>query len=340
MPSDNNSPPSDQAELAGHRIWESVERRLWSRARLILAFVVIGIVLLVALGVPLLRNTVEGRMMDEVRSEIDAQIAANRVDVEAMRQQIHDDTNFVREQLIADHVRMGSRLGALLEQAEDLETKYAGLDGEAAELQSQKRQMTLLYKSLKNEQIRLHDLRTEYDSELRTFEAEAERMTKNAPTVIRSELTRIERIVERELDELRMVVADHTAGRPAMFSTYFDPKERIAQLTGVNFGEKPGRIFLRVRAFSDAAADPVAESESIMLQPSRWGTNNIEIRLIARVLEQIDEAEAKLGDAAGSTTSLRYGFMIQTAGGLMSKWSGMRADSVIPPERITPATEE
>jgi hypothetical protein len=340
MSSETNSTPSEQAELAGHRVWETVENRLWSRARLILAFVVIGIAIVVALGLPLVKSSLERRIMEQARLEMTAILETEKIDVTALRKQLREDTSFVREQLIAEHVSMGSRLGVLLQQAEELEATFTRLRGDSMELQSVKRQMVAIQTNMKNEQERLNKLRTTYERELHTFKDEAERMSKNAPTVIRHELDRVERIVDRELDELRAVIADHTAGRPAMFSTFFNPDGRVGQVTGVNFGEKPGRVFLRVRVFSNDDGEAKAESESIMVQPTLWGDNTIEIRLNARVLEQIDEAEAELIGEGGSTPLIRYGYLVQTAAGLMSKWSGMRADSIIPPERISAASAE
>lgn len=159
------------------------------------------------------------------------------------------------------------------------------------------------------------------------------------PRLTTRQLKYLEDTVNRDLDELRLIIADQVAGKPAIYATYVNLDQRDGQITGVNFDDDRGNVFVRLRAFGAGAPEPYFESSSILLQSTQWNDTRINLRFPAPALEKIQEARQEATANRTDSPTIRYGFVVQTLSGKMSQWSGLRADSFIPPTNKEPTDD-
>ena len=331
MPSDQKPATPEQATLVELQVWDRVEGRLWSRARMILLATVILVLVLALLGVPLVEERLERLIAEKV--------AALNVDMPSMRQEIRNETLAQRQELLRAQFALEKRITALLERTALLDDASEGFEAGSEAYETVKARILAIQQTLRNEEERLHRLRTTHEKELAEFRAQSEAMLAQVPKLARREMRYVEDLVNRDLDELRLIIADQMVGKPAIYATYVNLQQRDGQITGVNFGEQRGNVFVRVRAFRVGAAEPFFESESILLQSTQWNDTRINLRFPAPALEKIQEAQLGTGASKSEPPQFRHGFVIQTASGKMSQWSGLRADSFVPPTNLKPTDD-
>jgi len=339
MPSDQKPASPEQAELAELQLWDRVEGRLWSRARMILIATVVLVLLVALLGVPLVEERLARRVTARAESLIAERVAALNVDMPSMRQEIRSETQAQRQELLRTQFALEKRITGLLERTRLLDDANENLVASSEAYETVKAQILAIQQSLKNEEERLHKLRTTHEKELAEFRAQSEALLAQIPRLTTRELRYDEDIVNRDLDELRLIIADQMVGKPAIYATYVNLSQRDGQITGVNLGDERGNVFVRVRAFRSGAAEPFSESDSILLQSTQWNNTRINLRFPAPALEKIQEAQLAAATGKPNPPKFRYGFVIQTAEGKMSQWSGLRVDSLIPPTNLTPTDD-
>ena len=339
MPSDRKPASPEQAELAELQLWDRVEGRLWSRARMILLATVILVLVVALLGVPLVEERLERRVTARAESLIAEKVAALNVDMPSMRQEIRDETQAQRQELLRTQFALEKRIAALLERTALLDDSNEAFDAGSEAYETIKAQIRTIQQTLRNEEERMHKLRTTHERELAEFRAQSEALLTQIPKLTRREMRYVEDLVNRDLDELRLIIADQMVGKPAIYATYVNLRQRDGQITGVNFGGQRGNVFVRVRAFRGGEAEPFFESDSILLQSTQWNDTRINLRFPAPALEKIQEAQLGTGASKSEPPEFRYGFVIQTASGKMSQWSGLRADSFVPPTNLKPTDD-
>lgn len=326
-----SKPPAGQ--LIEYQLWERLERRLWARARLLLGVVIIALLAFVLLGLPLIRHRIEDTLFERSRHEIAEQVAAVKADLPQVRQEIRDDTGALREQLIKGQVELDLRLAGLLKQADEVERAFKQIESGRDKLKGLEDEAAALQNNLLQENKRLEQLRTRQEIEFKQFKKDGEAMRQTLPQSIQEEFGRIEGVVERDLDELRQILADHAAGNPAMFSTFVDVEQHSGAVLGTNFGDTTGRVFMRVRIYPPTGDKPLSESESLLVPAASWTDDRIDLRLSSTLVERLEGVKAAAGTGGGAPSRVRYGFLIQTAEGKLSRWSGKSADSLVPPTR-------
>jgi hypothetical protein len=285
------------------------------------------------LGVPLVRSHIRGEVLEQARQDILREIGANKVDVGILRQEIKQDTDALTQQWLEGQVDLELRLATIKKQAAELEQTFSRIDQESKTLETVKAQIRAIQHTLSTESERLQELRADYEARLEELVRDEERLTAAIPNLLEGEMRGLQKLVQRELDELRLILADHTAGAPAMFSSHIDLDNRTGTITGTNFGTEPGRVFMKVRAFSGTGDKILVQSGSIAVPSSTWQDTEISLRLSTSVLEKVTETRNEAEEKLDHPT-MRYGFLVQTAGGRLSQWSGKWVDSVIPPSRV------
>lgn len=331
----------DRVKLAELEVWDRVDRRFRSRVLWTVLLLVLAAGVLVAIGAPLLEariereveSRLEARLLERVRDEI----AANKLDVAAVRQELRDDAKYIKDDLIASRVDAELKLRGMLDQASKLDQAVDEVEETSRRLNSLRGEVKVLQRNLAGETGRIETLKNRYEEDLRSFQAETSRLTANLPAEVDKQMGDTAKAVERELDELRSILADHANGVPSLWTTWLDVAARKGRLRGTNFGEGAGRVFLRLRAFTPTNSSPVGESDSILVAPTAWSEDAIELALTPRTIEELDEAKQKIREGLKTSASIRYryGFLVQTADGKMSHWSGKWSDSVVPPSRGT-----
>jgi hypothetical protein len=344
MPSDQKPITPEETELAEYRVWERVERKLWSRGWFFLALSVVLVLLVALLGLPLIEARIEQRIEQRAELLIAERATAMEVDVDALRAAVRDEvrseTEYQKEQLLKAQFALERRVTSLLEQTREFEESTSAYESSAGEYETFRAQLQRLQQAQKNEEERLHNLRTSYERELTAFRQDVSSLEQEIRRQASREMGYVEYTVERDLDELRLILADQMAGKPAIFSSYVDLDQRAAQLVGANFGEDRGNVFIRLRAYTMGGEEPVEESESILLQGGEWSDSRIDLRIPAAAVEKIREAQLAARSSQKTPPRFRYGFLIQTAAGRMSQWTGKRVDSVVPPTRTRPETDD
>lgn len=336
MSSDQKTADPEQPRLAEYQILERVEGRLWSRARLILVATFILILLVALLGVPLIEDRIERRVLDRAERLVTERLVAGSVDVPAIRKEMREETAAQRQELLRSQFAVESRIATLLERTKELDAANKELVGGSEEYAKVKEQTRQILLNQKNEEERLHKLRTTYEKELAEFREQSQSIAKQIPRTIGRQLKYVEDTVNRDLDELRLIIADQVEGKPAIYSTYVNLAQRDGQVTGVNFGEERGNVFVRLRAFEPGSAIPIRESGSILLQSTQWNGTRINLRFPAPALEKLQEERQAVAKTQQTPPTYRYGFVVQTSDGKMSQWSGLRADTLIPPTDVKP----
>ena len=339
MPSEQKPASPDQARIAEYQVWDRVEGRLWSRARLILLAAVILVLAVALLGIPLAEERLERRVIERAESLIAERIAANQVDLPSLRQEIRSETQAQRQELLRLQFALDKRIASLIERTSELKDVSVVLEEGADVVETTKAQIRQIQQSQQNEEERLHKLRTTHERELTEFREQTQALLGQIPRLTTRQLKYLEDTVNRDLDELRLIIADQVAGKPAIYATYVNLDQRDGQITGVNFEEDRGNVFVRVRAFGTAAAEPYFESSSILLQSTQWNHTRINLRFPAPALEKIQEARQEATGNRTDSPTFRYGFVVQTSAGKMSQWSGLRADSIIPPTNKAPTED-
>lgn len=327
--SSEKDPGSPSHRLAELEAWERVEQRLFNRLLFVIGGVVVVLLLFVVLVVPLM----EGRIEKRLTTKLEQAVQSNAVDLPSLRQEMREDSAFLKEELVKAQVDLELRVESLLRQAEKLEETYAQIEVERKELASLRGQAASVSSLFVQKAGDLDKLHKTYERQLMEFRRSGDQIMTNTPTLMRAELGQLQNTVLRELDELRTILADHTAGNPAMFSTFVDVKQREGQITGSNFGKRPGRVFVRLRAFTDRANAPFYESDSILMGAKNWDDSEIEIEVSSTAAEKLAQAREAAKGNGSAALKFRFGFMVQTAEGRMSQWSGNWVDSVVPPSR-------
>jgi hypothetical protein len=338
---ERQDPATEQIRLAEYELAERLERRFASRLRWLILILVLALVSFGVLAHVATRNAVERRAVELARAEALRVLEGSKPDVPALRQELREDAQYLKDQLAASQVDFQLRLERLLERANKLEKAMAEFEEDSNMLAASRIQFTQHQRAIAREAERIEELRTRFDAELAAAQRENARLGQNASIMVKQELENLGARVERELDELRAIMADHQAGAPAMYSTWLDLEGRAGQIQGTNFGNEPGRVFVRVRAFTPGELELIGESDSLLVPLGDWTDSEIELKPNSSLIERLAEARTVATDKGQDRTDsvIRYGFMIQTAAGKLSHWSGKWADSVVPPERGTIATQ-
>lgn len=122
MPSDQSPATSEQKQLAEYQVWERVEARLWSRARMILIAAVALVLVVAFLGLPLIEERIARRVTGRAEALIAERAAANEVDVPALRQEIRDEHKNQRQELLRTQFTLEKRIEQLRERTNELQT--------------------------------------------------------------------------------------------------------------------------------------------------------------------------------------------------------------------------